>query len=779
MRRSLAASAATLNRAVADAGVDATELIERFGQRRDQALRLATLACLAPRVEPHLLRALRQTFLADSGPGIELDLWHSRLAAARGADAFSFDAKVLQALRDRLSGESLELRQSVLALTLTCYRHHPDLVELETRLNAAAVLDPDIDDLALEEILEPVLARLRSDDESALVVARWLLQAAPRFHQRVLRAGATWAALLRGSALLGGRRLVLQAAPADIAPETLALAQPPRARFAQLRQVGVALVGGRLSFRSAALAGAKITVPAIAPSIVSVQTDTGRFWSVEAAPGVSLDVGGAVAVQVHTLAGDRFRLEATRQARAGSGPIAGRSTPLRMQVRTLASQSLAYEIAERSATEQSAGTEIRAHATLTPMLGELVASASSNGSRDTQIRSTLHQLLIPMEIDHVLMGGAELLLEADPMAACIPWELTTASRVDAGNAARPWAISAKLVRAVSELREDESARLPDSALVIGDPAVDAELWGVLPGARAEAEAVLAQLTVGPGQLPQSAVRAVVGGDAVAVISALSEHGARIVHITGHGAAGAGDECVVLSGGAQLGAREFKAMPTVPDLVFVNCGHLWNGAADRPYDRAAFASRFAQSLTAIGVRCVVIAGWVVEDDPAVQFAGTFYEALLTGERFADAVAAAREAAWRLDPQGNTWGAYQCYGDPDWRWQGDAPADDDDLESSLEMASPAALVERLEALATRARQRGASANGVRPAVQSLAQRHGAAWGGIGVVAQALGAAYGAIDDDDCSGTLVSSSGRGQRQLGDVFRSRAFGAPPFVAR
>jgi hypothetical protein len=38
-------------------------------------------------------------------------------------------------------------------------------------------------------------------------------------------------------------------------------------------------------------------------------------------------------------------------------------------------------------------------------------------------------------------------------------------------------------------------------------------------------------------------------------------------------------------------------------------------------------------------------------------------LLQGERFIDAVARARTAAHAFD--GNTWAAYQCYGDPDWK------------------------------------------------------------------------------------------------------------------
>ena len=42
-------------------------------------------------------------------------------------------------------------------------------------------------------------------------------------------------------------------------------------------------------------------------------------------------------------------------------------------------------------------------------------------------------------------------------------------------------------------------------------------------------------------------------------------------------------------------------------------------------------------------------------------------LLAGERFIDAVADARSVAYAYE--GNTWAAYQCYGDPDWRLRRD--------------------------------------------------------------------------------------------------------------
>ena len=82
-----------------------------------------------------------------------------------------------------------------------------------------------------------------------------------------------------------------------------------------------------------------------------------------------------------------------------------------------------------------------------------------------------------------------------------------------------------------------------------------------------------------------------------------------------------------------------------------------------YDRARFASGVARELIAIGVRCVIAAGWAVDDVAAKAFASTFYARLLAGERFIDAVAEARSVAYDYDS--STWAAYQCYGDPDWR------------------------------------------------------------------------------------------------------------------
>ncbi len=64
-----------------------------------------------------------------------------------------------------------------------------------------------------------------------------------------------------------------------------------------------------------------------------------------------------------------------------------------------------------------------------------------------------------------------------------------------------------------------------------------------------------------------------------------------------------------------------------------------------YDRAEFASSVAGALIAIGVRCVIAAGWAVDDDAASAFAEAFYESLLRGNRFIVAVGDARARSVR--------------------------------------------------------------------------------------------------------------------------------------
>ena len=403
-----------------------------------------------------------------------------------------------------------------------------------------------------------------------------------------------------------------------------------------------------------------------------------------------------------------------------------------------------------------ARTEVRAQQAQGTLLRELVAKASNDSNRDAQIGRTLFKLLVPVEMEPFLGGTSEMLIELDAGSAVIPWELLdTDAPAHSGGDPRPWAIRSKLLRKLrtEDFRAQVSdANADDSVLVIGEPLSDPARYPPLPGARAEAIAVMTRLTSATDGLQSGKVRALVSGtdDARSVINALFERPYRVVHVAGHGAPGARGG-VVLSGDTFLGAAEIKAMRVVPELVFLNCCHLAGRDASltlQPYDRASFAANIAQALIEVGVRCVIAAGWAVEDGPAEKFATTFYAVLLRGERFIDAVAAAREAAWRESPQGNTWAAYQCYGDPGWTWsrsgadaQRKAPPVGDEFAA---VSSPVALALALETLAIRSRFSNVNAELHRDKLHFLESKFGPPWGAMGAVAEAFGLAYAQAQD-----------------------------------
>jgi len=414
---------------------------------------------------------------------------------------------------------------------------------------------------------------------------------------------------------------------------------------------------------------------------------------------------------------------------------------------TGAENSISYTLDTRRAR-----TEVRAQMTQGNLLRELVGRASTDTLDDPRLGRTLFQLLVPPELEPFLGGTSQMLLELDAGTAPIPWELLdTADERHAGADPRPWAIRSKLLRKLRkqvyrEVVQDASA--DDAVLIIGEPKCDPDKYDRLPGAQAEAVAVYQQISAaGAGGIGDDRVRALLDQpEAAAVINALLERDYRVVHIAGHGEWGA-EGGVVLSGGTFLGPREIQTMRTVPELVFVNCCHLAARSSDSTlttgegFDRSAFAAGVADKLIEIGVRCVIAAGWAVEDMPAQTFATTFYAQLFGGAPFINAVAAAREAAWAQG--GQTWAAYQCYGDPHWSWRGgtgDAQGGAASIRDQYEgISSPLGLALALEELAVQSTWMRAPALKQLERARHLEARFGALWGGMGAIAEAFALAY----------------------------------------
>ena len=419
-----------------------------------------------------------------------------------------------------------------------------------------------------------------------------------------------------------------------------------------------------------------------------------------------------------------------------------------------------------------ARTEVKAQTTQGRLIRQMVASASQAAQNDPRIGRTLFHLLVPQEVEPFLSGTSRMLLELDDQTASIPWELLdTGPDPSSREQPPPWAIRTRLLRKLQTRdyrAQVQDASRDDAVLVIGEPAADPRRYPRLPGALREAQAVaqaFAQHSGGDARLTALLKH----NSAAEVVNALFEQRYRIVHIAGHGEpvqrAPAPSQAliskggVVLSDGCFLGADEIQNMRAVPELVFVNCCHL--GALDsvptpsgerQAVNRAEFAWGVAQQLIDIGVRCVIAAGWAVDDEPAALFAQTFYRQMLAGQPFVDAVAVAREAAWRADRQSNTWAAYQCYGDPHWvyrRSDSDPAATAHNAEDEFSgVSSPLGVALALEDVAVRMQWMHADARQQRQRVRWLEGRFGQRWGDMGAVAEAFAVACAACADNDAA-------------------------------
>jgi hypothetical protein len=121
---------------------------------------------------------------------------------------------------------------------------------------------------------------------------------------------------------------------------------------------------------------------------------------------------------------------------------------------------------------------------------------------------------------------------------------------------------------------------------------------------------------------------------------------------------------VLDNGLFFTAAEAEQVRHVPELVFINCCHLGQTKGDAA-PRPAFhklAANLATQFIKIGARAVIAAGWEVNDAAAKTFATSFYRRMLNGDLYGDAVLQARRDTYMVHGDTNTWGAYQCYGDP---------------------------------------------------------------------------------------------------------------------
>jgi hypothetical protein len=334
-----------------------------------------------------------------------------------------------------------------------------------------------------------------------------------------------------------------------------------------------------------------------------------------------------------------------------------------------------------------ARTEVRLLSTQRQLVDQFIEGAIAHTRDDRNVARTLFDLLLPNDIKESAPDQDNVVLLLDEESARYPWELLEDA---SGDGRRPWVVEHGLLRQLEaeEFRHTVQAVSDNTALIIGDPV---SRFVELKGAQAEAEAVWK--TLQRGFVAEKRVRP----NSQEVVSALFARPYKVLHLAGHGVyryqpdAQSCETCgqtvtdgraarqrgapqaitgMVIGDGVFLTPAEVQQMRRVPDLVFINCCYLGRietspAGADGERRLPQLAANVATEFIRMGVRAVVAAGWAVDDAAAATFSTVFYDELLKGETFGTAVKVARTAAYDTHPGSNTWGAYQCYGDPEYR------------------------------------------------------------------------------------------------------------------
>ena len=316
----------------------------------------------------------------------------------------------------------------------------------------------------------------------------------------------------------------------------------------------------------------------------------------------------------------------------------------------------------KSATN-GAREEVQSLYTSMNLLEGMIKSVSTDNQWDLCRAKTIFELLIPNDFKAQLRRHGNIIWVLDSYTAEYPWELLH----DGDQGAKPVCVSGGMIRQLSTPNYKKSIKtIKDKhALVVADPVLNGYI-SQLPGARKEGE-VVRNVLLEQGMDVKDAIHT----DHTEILKKMFCHDYKIIHLAGHGVFNE-DETkesgMVIGKNMFLTTREIQQMSTVPELVFVNCCHLGksDGETEDLYQqRYKLAANLGTQLINNGVRCVIAAGWAVNDQAALEFAKVFYEKLFDGYTFGEAVKCARVAVYDHHRGSNTWGAYQCYGDPFYR------------------------------------------------------------------------------------------------------------------
>ncbi len=296
----------------------------------------------------------------------------------------------------------------------------------------------------------------------------------------------------------------------------------------------------------------------------------------------------------------------------------------------------------------------------TPLIDLFISEVSTSNQWSACTAKTLFELLIPNNLKEKLKRKGNISWILDTKTAAYPWELLQDNTTNA----KPLCINAGMIRQLStkDYRINIKRVAEKGALVVADPILNGFI-SQLPGAKEEG--MLVKDTLENVGYPTTSL---IGTDAESIVKNFFCKDYTIIHLAGHGVFNPKSpkkSGMVIGKDIFLTVFEIEQMPVVPELVFVNCCHLGYSSSDDEklyQNRYKLAANIGTQLIKIGVKAVIAAGWAVNDAAAHDFAQVFYSSMFAGENFGDAVKIARNSIYEKHPDNNTWGAYQCYGDP---------------------------------------------------------------------------------------------------------------------
>ena len=313
----------------------------------------------------------------------------------------------------------------------------------------------------------------------------------------------------------------------------------------------------------------------------------------------------------------------------------------------------------------AAREDLRTIFTGSGLVEELVEAISTDNNWTEERARAVFELLVPNDFKSRLKRHGNIAWVLDDYTAGFPWELLQ----DKSKDAKPVCINAGMIRQLKTSNSNPNIETvsENTALVIGDPELNG-FFNQLPGARKEGETV-AKLLSDNGFKTKD----LVGHSAVNIIPALMSYDYKIVHFAAHGVFKPDDprsSGIVIGKNSYLSSAQIAQISSTQELVFVNCCYLGksSGVAEELYQsRYKLAANIGTQFINNGVKAVIVAGWAVDDTAALAFAKRFYEGMFQGKTFGDAVRIAREEIYENYGKKNTWGAYQCYGDPFYKLQ----------------------------------------------------------------------------------------------------------------